>query len=259
MTKAILSILMLAFACGAPLPEDQALLDQEALELAQTEQPVSVVEPYGVRTDRAAPAEADECTLSTQAPLIQACNYPAARTVNVRCGSGFTAAELNLCNSFVAQRVGVAAWRNQFPAWTIGSTTQGGNCIINKGALGGTGSTDIRTFVQTTLSGVGASLTEPQPNGYPGTYRKFSTITATVDWARIDASGVSQPLRVKGHSVYHVIASCLGAGSTSRHTSRDNSQRVTATDKSIEYDTGDKCRINNYDPSGTTITIGSGC
>lgn len=244
------------FACGAPLAEDLEQLDLEQAELG-----VSVKDrDFGVRSDLAAPNEATVCESPAGAATIQACNYPSDKTVAIRCGSGFTAAELAVCKQLVDATV--IAYNSDFSAqgWTYGRNDASGDCTINKGAVTGTSLTDIRQYISVTLGGVGASLTEPA-GGYPGTFRKFTTLTATVDWAKILTNFAASPLAVQGHAVGNVITACSGLGATDAYgTNHKQAIKITpGVAKTASLDTIGKCLIRAYDPAGTSIAIAGDC
>lgn len=262
-TAAISAILALCllFACGAPTDEDL-----EQLELEQATLGVRASTNYGLRSDIASPNEAGQCAPPTSAPATHACNYPGSRAIKIRCGTGFTADELSACNALIPEKVETLTAQLGEVGWTFAMSTIGSNCIMNKGTVSGSGgSADMRRYVAIVPSGVGASMPEPA-GGYPGTYRQWTTLSGTMDWAKLDsdfstASGI-QRSRARQHAMNMVLAACVGIGwRTDAPTRWNNSSIDLVNPQATTFANDDKCRANHWSPTGggATLLISTGC
>ncbi len=245
--------LALALACGAPD-------DSMDAELGTLEQDISVKPLHGWRTDLAHPNKGTACQSPTTGSTTQVCNFPPNRTVTFSCGSGFTAAELTICQQLVDSEV--QALINQYgPAWQFGRVTSGADFAINKQALAGASSTNILAFV----NAVGGAFSTPLAESvtFNGTARLAFSQTIGVDWAKIDSTfSGGDRLRVKGHTIGMIGSWGVGLGAITGDTTRKNAITITSgTAKALNHRASDECRVDNYDPSNPTVldAVGASC
>jgi hypothetical protein len=268
----LILLALFAFACGAP-PEyleaagidDDVEMSAEPDELGEVEQAITIRPQHGWRSDLGVPDKGQTCASPTSGPSSQICNFPNSRTVTFRCGNGFTAGELTLCEQFVDSEV--QALIGQYgPTWQFGRVASNAVVTFTKQANNTPGSsTTVKPYFRITPA-CSANLGEPETVFFNGAARVCHQILLDVDWAKIDASigSAAGRTRVKAHTIG--IGAALGVGlgldTPGIDNTRKNSSVITlGAGKAINHTDRDRCRVNGYNPANPTVidSVGPGC
>jgi hypothetical protein len=251
----ILLSLLLAFACGAPIPLEYG---PEPEEMGEAEQAISAeLNGGGWRLDGEQVQK-----LCGGNSTSQKCVLPPSKTIGVQLDvTGMDPADVTIANTqFHAL---IAALNTQFSGtgYSWATVLQSPNLVVKDGTVSNfVGTTDIRAHVRLACSNLSGALTEPA-GGLNGTWHRCQTIQATVDYDKIfETFGAGSTTQVIKHAIGSALIAAAGIGVNAGHTGRITSQTTSTANKSSTVDARERCRMLKLNLSNqSNITLTNDC